>query len=247
MNNTNKTECRKLFRELTEDELLIGCDYAEENGCLCRSSLTGREALAKVNVAYLKFASAWQIDVLRSRLPSYQHTVGPSVDGNDFSSIRRRFLFEKKSLELLVTLLCGKDKVITYVSHFTMRADRHVPPTAYWQGHRDPQLLVWQIRESAGEYANYASNLLGGDLPMRLDLENHSPTGLEWGYGGSGPAQLALAILADALDDDERALGLYQTFKNQVIARLDRNAWKITREQVMTWVEAQEKEYGRAK
>lgn len=34
-------------------------------------------------------------------------------------------------------------------------------------------------------------------LPLRLEIRSHSPTGFEWGYGGSGPAQLALAILAD--------------------------------------------------
>ncbi len=34
-------------------------------------------------------------------------------------------------------------------------------------------------------------------LGPRLDLANHSPDGFSWGYGGSGPAQLALAILAD--------------------------------------------------
>jgi hypothetical protein len=34
-------------------------------------------------------------------------------------------------------------------------------------------------------------------LPLRCDLVNHSPTGFSWGYAGSGPAQLALAILAD--------------------------------------------------
>jgi hypothetical protein len=34
-------------------------------------------------------------------------------------------------------------------------------------------------------------------LPIRLDLRNHSPTGFEWGYRGSGAAQLSLAILAD--------------------------------------------------
>jgi Family of unknown function (DUF6166) len=38
-------------------------------------------------------------------------------------------------------------------------------------------------------------------LPLRLDLFNHSPTGFGWGYGGSGPAQLAVALLADALGD----------------------------------------------
>ena len=30
------------------------------------------------------------------------------------------------------------------------------------------------------------------ELRPRFDLRNHSPAGFEWGYGGSGPAQLAL-------------------------------------------------------
>ena len=46
----------------------------------------------------------------------------------------------------------------------------------------------------------------GRPLNPRLDLWSHSPTGFEWGYGGSGPAQLALALLADHLEDDKRAL-----------------------------------------
>jgi hypothetical protein len=36
-------------------------------------------------------------------------------------------------------------------------------------------------------------------LPRFEEIANHSPDGFEWGYGGSGPAQLALAILADCL------------------------------------------------
>ena len=50
-------------------------------------------------------------------------------------------------------------------------------------------------------------------LDLRLDLFNHSPTGFEWGYGGSGPAQLALAILAERLSDDAMAVRLHQAFK----------------------------------
>ena len=38
-------------------------------------------------------------------------------------------------------------------------------------------------------------------LDSRRDLWNHSPTGFEWGYCGSGPAQLALALLADHLGE----------------------------------------------
>jgi hypothetical protein len=51
------------------------------------------------------------------------------------------------------------------------------------------------------------------DLPPRNDLANHSPDGFNWGYGGSGPAQTALAILADALEDDDLALRYHQRFK----------------------------------
>jgi hypothetical protein len=59
------------------------------------------------------------------------------------------------------------------------------------------------------------------NLEASLKVVNHSPTGFCWGYGGSGPAQLALAILLDHFNGDkERALGLYQDFKFRVIARL---------------------------
>ena len=51
------------------------------------------------------------------------------------------------------------------------------------------------------------------ELAPRLDLRNHSPTGFAYGYSDSGPAQLALALLCDVLQDDERACRLYQQFK----------------------------------
>ena len=65
-----------------------------------------------------------------------------------------------------------------------------------------------------------STSCICNDLDPRLDLANHSPTGLSWGYEGSGPAQLSLALLADTLEDDERALKLYQPFKAAYIARI---------------------------
>jgi hypothetical protein len=65
-------------------------------------------------------------------------------------------------------------------------------------------------------------------LPPRLDLFNHSPTGFEWGFAGSGPAQLALALLADALGDDARALRLHQQFKFRYIAQFKDGHWMLT-------------------
>jgi hypothetical protein len=74
-------------------------------------------------------------------------------------------------------------------------------------------------------------------LPLRLDLYNHSPTGFEWGYGGSGPAQLALALLADALDDDDRAVRLHQSYKFRVIGRLPRDEdWTLSENEILAVV-----------
>ena len=72
----------------------------------------------------------------------------------------------------------------------------------------------------------------GRRLNPRFDLWNHSPTGFEWGYGGSGPAQLALAILADHCANHERALNWYQRFKWAVIAELPHREWILTSEDI---------------
>ena len=69
-------------------------------------------------------------------------------------------------------------------------------------------------------------------LDPRLDLHNHSPTGFEWGYGGSGPAQLALALLADTLGDDDEAHRLHQDFKFKVVGRLPHDRWQMTEEEI---------------
>lgn len=78
----------------------------------------------------------------------------------------------------------------------------------------------------------------GRPLHSRLDLYNHSPTGFEWGYHGSGPAQLALALLADATGDDNLAVGMHQLFKEEVVANLDRNQWSLSWHEIDNWVES---------
>jgi hypothetical protein len=57
-------------------------------------------------------------------------------------------------------------------------------------------------------------------IPARsLKVRYHSPDGFSWGFGGSGPAQLALAILLE-VTDEETATANYQQFKWDVIAKL---------------------------
>ncbi len=72
----------------------------------------------------------------------------------------------------------------------------------------------------------------GAELNPRLDLWAHSPTGLEWGYGGSGPAQLALALLADVLEDPREAVRLHQNYKWAVVAKLPHVEWTLDSDQV---------------
>lgn len=48
----------------------------------------------------------------------------------------------------------------------------------------------------------------------------HSPDGFNWGYGGSGPADLSLSILTDYYGNNTSPVNCYQDFKQSVIASL---------------------------
>lgn len=75
----------------------------------------------------------------------------------------------------------------------------------------------------------------------------HSPTGFEWGYGGSGPADLALSILADYFGENPspedlfwgrcRAQRYYQAFKWAFVARLNGREWVLRDEEIAAWLE----------
>ena len=71
----------------------------------------------------------------------------------------------------------------------------------------------------------------GEPLDARCDLKQMSDAGFEWTYEGKAPAQLALAILADHLGDDQRALSQYEPFMRDVVANLE-NDWEMTSEDI---------------
>ena len=54
-------------------------------------------------------------------------------------------------------------------------------------------------------------------------LVRHSPDGFNWGYAGSGPAELARSLLMDCLGAAP-APRLYQAFKQRFICRLEQDA-----------------------
>jgi len=81
-------------------------------------------------------------------------------------------------------------------------------------------------REGATKYMN---------IPQTLVY--HSPTGLEWGYAGSGPADFALNVLFYFTNDKEFSMNHHQDFKFKFIAALPREGGTIRGEEIKQWIE----------
>jgi hypothetical protein len=64
----------------------------------------------------------------------------------------------------------------------------------------------------------------GKPLGEHYDVKRFTTYGFEWTYEGESPQQLALAILADYLGDNDRAIRLSEPFMKKVVANLD-NDW----------------------
>ncbi len=104
-----------------------------------------------------------------------------------------------------------------------------------YEGKRGPNgLLIYVVKDQETEGAE-VSRLL-----PRTDLMKHTPSGaFECGFKGSGPSQLALAILADHLNDVSEAVGLHLNFRDQVIAGLPRDRdWCLTKANIDTQLDA---------
>ncbi|WP_374449084.1 DUF6166 domain-containing protein [Stella sp.] len=88
-----------------------------------------------------------------------------------------------------------------------------------------------KLYEGSRSLAGAVVTVDGRPLDPRYDLRRLSPAGFEWTYEGAGPQQLALALLADHLGDDARALALHEAFMRAVVAELD-NAWELTSDDI---------------
>lgn len=74
----------------------------------------------------------------------------------------------------------------------------------------------------------------------------HSPTGLAWGYGGSGPADLALSILADYFGESPTRTELvrgkpecwryHQEFKWAFVAQFSDQGFFLESERIAAWL-----------
>ena len=94
---------------------------------------------------------------------------------------------------------------------------------------------ILKYKITGDENDRFKVTVNGNYLKEYQNIINHSPDGFCWGYAGSGPSQLALAIMID-LYGEFFAKDHYQTFKSDIIERLNiDNDFTLTEEQIETW------------
>lgn len=106
---------------------------------------------------------------------------------------------------------------------------------------RDPSTIRFRgqlLAEPAGASAFMILNGNAVPLPLHLELRNHSPTGVSWGYEGSGPSQLALAMCAEMVEP-ATALRVYHVIKSRLIATIPQNSehWEISGASLLAEIE----------
>lgn len=103
--------------------------------------------------------------------------------------------------------------------------------------HHEPERPAWVLQHKRRLLeAIRASEHPPARRPLPHDPV-HSPDGFAWGYRGSGPADLALAILHRELAETVPA-AVYLLFRDDVIARLPAAGFALPATEVWTWVRA---------
>ena len=95
-------------------------------------------------------------------------------------------------------------------------------------------IVLW--RDARGTARASMGTAEGAPLPH---VVRHSPTGFEWGYGGSGPSDLALSVLT-AVAGAETAERYYRALVAEVITRVPRSGGLLRAERARDWIRRQE-------
>lgn len=114
------------------------------------------------------------------------------------------------------------------------RAEKHLNQNLENQEHE-----TYFSREYRGKKSDQETRVTvdGGPLPPRRDITADSRNGdMSWGYRGAGPRQLAVALLADALRQDEIEGGKISEFVKYINREVDNSTeWTLTEEQIKKW------------
>lgn len=101
----------------------------------------------------------------------------------------------------------------------------------------DPRKVVFRRAGGDGEAVIEVVGVDGQASRLAHRYVRHSPTGMEFGFGGSGPADTALNILALVLPVREAAR-LHQRFKFDMIATVPRAGGSLSLDMVRAWIRA---------
>lgn len=91
--------------------------------------------------------------------------------------------------------------------------------------------LVTVVDEAGDERVLPPAQITAGEF-------RHSPDGFQWGYLGSGPAELARAILVCVVgrtDDRVRHPRCYQAFKAEVVGRIRKDEFELDFKEIREW------------
>ena len=98
-------------------------------------------------------------------------------------------------------------------------------------GGSDKQAFCNRLLNDCEDYASLQqTELYASYLPRR-----HSPAGFQWGYSGSGPAQLAAAILYEITDDTDLSRTYYELFKHDHVSQWE-DTFEISEFEVRIWL-----------
>lgn len=144
-------------------------------------------------------------------------------DGNTYTTLTERvvsgFVNMESTSEELISCLENENDCLKFESRQTIDVGWELKRIIT---RRDRAKKTYKMTiQLKGDFSTRTVWLFGEALnpAASLKLVNHSPDGFNWGYPGSGPAQLALAICLEIMGPD-KALKVYQSFKFKYIAGL---------------------------
>lgn len=94
------------------------------------------------------------------------------------------------------------------------------------------------VKTYSGVRAGTAKDVTVNHNPLnaRPDLWPTGPKDFDWGNGNNRSARLALAILAEHLGDDQRAVALHRRFHFAVVVHLASESWSITTDEIEAYL-----------
>jgi hypothetical protein len=106
------------------------------------------------------------------------------------------------------------------------------PGSKYYTGRRIPdgvEVALVTYTENGGKTTDYV-------MPdASRKVADHSSE-FNWGYGGSGPAQLSLGILLDFTKDESLAQRLAYYFKEDFVATWKGRGWHLKTTDLENWI-----------